>query len=333
MLRSLSWFAIVCFVSFGAADARAEPVDLTRAVVVIRAGELPAAEKIAPVILTEEIAARTGLHWKVSTEWPAQADAIIAISTSANPPAWKDRLPAKDAPSKKAEAFAIRVVPAADKRPAIVQITGADPRGAMFGVGKLLRTLDWQLGRVALDARFSTDEAPDRPLRGHQIGYRNTANSWDAWTYEQYDQYFREMVIFGTNAVENIPWEGGPRSPVMKYSREEMNLKFAELCAKYDLDHWIWVPVLVHLPDTPQEEAFLKQQEAYYKQIKRLDAVFVPGGDPGHTRPKVLFDLLEKQTANLKKFHPKAAMWMSPQSFTGPWMEEFYELIRKEPAW
>src|SRR5262245_13469964 len=26
-------------------------------------------------------------------------------------------------------------------------------------------------------------------------------------------------------------------------------------------------------------------------------------------------------------------MWMSPQSFTGPWMDEFYELIRREPPW
>jgi len=26
-------------------------------------------------------------------------------------------------------------------------------------------------------------------------------------------------------------------------------------------------------------------------------------------------------------------MWMSPQSFTGPWMDEFYDLIRNPPTW
>ena len=32
-----------------------------------------------------------------------------------------------------------------------------------------------------------------------------------------------------------------------------------------------------------------------------------PAATPATRRPKVLFDLLEKQTANLKKYHPKAA--------------------------
>jgi hypothetical protein len=67
--------------------------------------------------------------------------------------------------------------------------------------------------------------------------------------------------------------------------------------------------------------------------LPRVDAVFVPGGDPGHTPPKVLLDLLEKQTANLHRFHPKAQMWMSPQSFNAVAMQEFFELMRREPAW
>ena len=53
--------------------------------------------------------------------------------------------------------------------------------------------------------------------------------------------------------------------------------------------------------------------------------IFVPGGDPGHTQPKHMMALLEKQTALLHKYHPKAQMWMSPQSFNGKWMEEFFD--------
>ena len=62
-------------------------------------------------------------------------------------------------------------------------------------------------------------------------------------------------------------------------------------------------------------------------------AVFVPGGDPGHTQPKYMFDLLEKQTQNLHRFHPKARMWMSPQGFNKEWMDEFYGLMKQEPGW
>ena len=61
--------------------------------------------------------------------------------------------------------------------------------------------------------------------------------------------------------------------------------------------------------------------------------MFVPGGDPGHTQPKHLMALLERQTASLHKYHPSAQMWMSPQGFTKPWMDEFYAILKTEPAW
>ena len=61
--------------------------------------------------------------------------------------------------------------------------------------------------------------------------------------------------------------------------------------------------------------------------------MFVPGGDPGHTEPRYLMALLEKQTANLKKYHPKATMWVSPQGFNAPWMEQFFGLMDQQPQW
>ena len=61
--------------------------------------------------------------------------------------------------------------------------------------------------------------------------------------------------------------------------------------------------------------------------------MFVPGGDPGHTQPKYLMALLEKQTALLRKYHPKAQMWVSPQSFSAEWLDEFYAILKNEPAW
>ena len=70
-----------------------------------------------------------------------------------------------------------------------------------------------------------------------------------------------------------------------------------------------------------------------FKRLPRIDAVFVPGGDPGHTRAAALFALLEKQTASLRQYHPQAKMWVSPQSFTPDWMDEFYDLMAKQPAW
>src|SRR5206468_7486310 len=51
-------------------------------------------------------------------------------------------------------------------------------------------------------------------------------------------------------------------------------------------------------------------------------------------RPKDLMALLEKQTQALSRYHPKAQMWISPQSFSREWTDEFLDILRNEqPSW
>ena len=299
-ILTLMLLSMVCFPS------QAQPIDLSRSVIVVRSGDRSPAEAVAADILTEEIAKRTGLKWPIANKTPESAGAIIRLGIGD-----KTSVPPKP------ESFSIRVIPASPNKetPPVVEIFGADGRGVMFGVGKLLRTLDWGKGRVGLDAQFSCALSPNVPLRGHQIGYRARANSWDAWTLAQFDQYFREMAIFGANAVENIPFEDSDDSPLMKIPRGEMNLKFGELCAKYDLDHWVWIPVQFDVPDPAKEVAFLKKQDDFYRNCKRLDAVFVPGGDPGDNHAKHLLPFLEKMAKTLAAHHPQAKVWLSLQGF------------------
>ena len=335
MIREIGAVSFFVGLMLSLSPLHAATIDLSRAVVVVRSRERPAAERIAPTILVEEVARRSGITWTVTSDWPKQASAIIAISTVADPPSWRDQIATTlEAVPNKPESFSIRVFPATDRRPVTVVVTGFDSRGAMFGVGKLLRNLDWKPMGVSLADHFKADESPDRPIRGHQIGYRDTANSWDAWTFDQYDQYFREMAIFGANAVENIPWQEEKPGPLMKYSRDEINFKFAELCDKYDLDHWIWVPVLVKLPDEVKEVEFLKQQEAYYSKVRRLDAIFVPGGDPGDNKANVLLPHLERMAELVTKYHPKAKIWLSLQHFKADDIDFLYAYLdRKLPTW
>src|SRR5207244_229301 len=82
--------------------------------------------------------------------------------------------------------------------------------------------------------------------------------------------------------------------------------------------------------DPKTVEFALKEWGEVFKKLPRIDAVFVPGGDPGHTQPKYLMALLEKQAANLRNYHPKAQMWVSPQSFTKEWMDEFLAIVHAD---
>ncbi|MCA9097139.1 MAG: hypothetical protein KDA36_02090 [Planctomycetaceae bacterium] len=313
-------------------------IDLRHTTVVIREGELPAAEGIAPVILTEEVQKRTGMNWNVVGEPDYGPLPAILLSNAGNLPGWKKEIPAEllnDPILKKPEGYCIRVVRVAEGGAVRIHVIGSDARGVMFGVGQLLRRMDLAAGMASLADEFQISTAPDRAIRGHQIGYRPRANSWDAWTIEQFDQYFRDMVVFGANCMENIPFQDDDPHPLMKYSREQMNVEFAKLCVKYDLDHWVWVPVEFPVAeDAAKREEFLKQQEAFYKACPRLDAIFVPGGDPGDNPCTPLMPYLEKMAMVAQKFHPKAKVWLSLQGFKKDDIEDFYSYIEtNKPEW
>jgi hypothetical protein len=219
----------------------------------------------------------------------------------------------------------------------VITVAGNDSRGVLFGVGRLLRALRMTRGNVGIADDFSITTAPRYPLRGHQLGYRPKTNSYDAWDLAQWEQYIRDLAVFGTNAVELVPprTDDDATSPHFPLPPMDMMVGMSKLLDDYGLDVWIWYPALdANYADPATVESALKEWGAVFEKLPRIDAVFVPGGDPGHTRPKVLMALLEKQSAVLHKHHPKAQMWVSPQGFSQEWLDEFCEILQREqPAW
>ncbi len=289
---------------------------LTKAAVVAPKDLSPREQK-AVTMLVEEVEKRTGVRWSVVPDKPASETWITVV-------------PAKADGSRKAESFQLRSYPDG------VSISGADERGTLFGIGYLLRQLRMTPGRIMLADDLQVDTAPAYPIRGHQLGYRPKTNSYDAWDLPQWEQYYRDLAVFGSNAVELIPprSDDAATSPHFPRPPLEMMTGMSRLADEYGLDVWIWYPAMdKDYGDPATVEFALKEWEEVYKALPRIDAIFVPGGDPGHTQPKHLFTLLEKQTALLKKYHPKAQMWMSPQGFTAEWMDEYYELMKAEPEW
>jgi hypothetical protein len=320
-----------------ASSARASDLDFSSAVVVVRAGDLPAAEKIAATVLTEEIARRTGLTWSVTDKWPVEAASIIALSAKSAPPMWNVRVPASALESgalDRPEGYSIRVQERTGEQPPAVFVIGADPRGVLFGVGKLLRNCEWRPGAVWLANDFRADLAPRVAIRGHQLGYRARANSWDAWTPAQFDQYIRDLAVFGANSIENIPFQDSDKSVLMRVPRDEMNRAMADICVRYDVDYWLWVPVEFQLPDREKQQAFLNQQEELYRTCRRIDAVFVPGGDPGNNPARDLLPYVREMALLLQKYHPRARLWVSLQNFSRRDVDDFYRYVADErPTW
>jgi len=174
------------------------------------------------------------------------------------------------------------------------------------------------------------------PLRGHQLGYRPKTNSYDGWTTAMWDRYMRDLAIFGTNAIELIPprSDDDPDSPHFPLPPMRMMVEMSRIADSYGLDVWVWYPATERdYSDPPVVKAEIAAWGEVLQQLPRLDAVFVPGGDPGEAPPNVLMPLLEKQAASIRSHHPKAQMWVSPQGFDRAGLEEFYAILARQPEW
>ncbi len=289
-------------------------MDLSDAVVVAPP-TLSGPESKAVTLLVEEVEKRTQIFWPVVDSERGAKGPVVAVRGDGRGPA---------------EGYQVRA------RGTAVAVTGNDRRGVLFGTGRLLRSLHMTRGAVTLPGDLDVTTAPRYPLRGHQLGYRPKTNSYDGWTLVLWEQYIRDLAVFGTNAIELIP----PRSdddrdsPHFPLPPMQTMAGMSQICADYGLDVWIWYPAMGGgYADPGTVASALEEWDEVFRKLPRVDAVFVPGGDPGHTHPKHLMALLEKQAESLRRRHRGAQMWVSPQSFGKAWLDEFLAIVRQEPSW
>jgi hypothetical protein len=333
--RGLMLHLILISCALGAPSASAQqpgPLANISGAVVVTPPDVSVTQQKAVDMLLDEVESRTGIRWTVANALPsAGTQPVIAVGVDtvlAGTLGLQAQAPAE------AEAYHVAVRGSADA-PTII-VAGHDDRGVLFGVGRVLRELRMTRSTVEVPQGFSVSMAPRLPIRGHQLGYRPKVNTYDGWTPAMYEQYIRDLAVFGANAIELIPprSDDAPDSPHFVMPQIDMLARVSQIAHDYGVAFWLWYPAMDRDYNDPATvDRALKEWGDVFKAIPHIDVIFVPGGDPGHTKPTVLFNFLEKQTAVLHESHPNAQMWMSPQSFDAEWTEEFFELMRAEPAW
>jgi hypothetical protein len=314
-------------------------IDLSEAVVVFPPG-LSGPEVKAVAMLLEQVGKRTGIRWSSTTTWPSQGPVIAvgpAFDLQAFAGTYAPHLATEldEGQASAAEGYRIRLVVKGEDAPTVFVI-GNDARGVLYGVGHLLRTLRMGQGQVDLPADLSVTTAPHYRLRGHQLGYRDKTNSYCGWDLDQWEQYMGDLVVFGANAIELIPPRSDDNPDSVHFPRPPLDMMagMSRIADEYGIDVWIWYPAMdADYSDPATVEFALYEWEQVYKALPRIDVLFVPGGDPGHTRPRYFMPFLEKQTELLHRIHPLAEMWVSPQGFTQEWMDEFIGILNKSPDW
>ena len=339
----MTWTALMVFVCMnlsntGLSQQIKNENDFSASQIVISQdlSRLSQAEQAALQTLIEEVEKRTSIVLTTTLKWPDSSTPVIAVgiaSSFANKGPFNRLL--IESSNKAAEGFSIKIINEGRKAPTLF-IIGNDTRGMLFGVGCFLRKISMQPGKILVPNDINIDTHPIVALRGHQLGYRPKTNSYDGFTEAMWEQYIRDLIIFGTNSIELMPpiTDDASNSPMFPLPQMEMMIKMDNILKKYNLNVWIWYPEMFG-DYTNQEnvEKSLEDNRKIFSQLPKIDAIFVPGGDPGDLQPRVLFSYLEKEADLLHKYHPKAEMWVSPQGFNEEEMDEFIQLVKKEPEW
>lgn len=311
-------------------------VSCTQAVVVTPPHTTPVEVK-AIQVLREEAAKRTHVEWLLAH---GTSDAEVTIVAGLRPeipgllspsmrPLWGKSI--AGAEMNKPEGFSIRTL--RNGSAVSIVIAGNDDRGLLFGVGYLLRKLEMEPNRATLPEDINLTTAPQYPVRGQQIGYRYKNNTYDAWTVAQFDQQTRDLAIFGNNTIQVVAPNSDDRndSPLFPAPALETLIGICKSTVSYGLDFDLYYPEMAKdYSDPAQVDAEVKKAEALFRALPHIDAFYVPGGDPGHTEPKYLLPLVEKEAEVLHKYHPHAKVWISAQGFNAAWYTQFYSILREQ---
>ncbi len=212
------------------------------------------------------------------------------------------------------------------------EVTAKTIRGLIFGYSHILRKAKFIPDGLIITENIEGTYKPQKQIIGHQVGYRTTPNTYDAWDYNQYFDYYLDMMAFGTNTCEHNTTKFGKKemNPLMRYTQEEFVIEASRLADTVDLDVSLW-----HANDDREsEEEALRLREELYSKIPRINAVFPPGGDPGEMYADAFVERCRKISHILKKIHPEAQMHPSAQAphKYRDWGDAFIREMDKLPA-
>ena len=295
----------------------------------------PALVLKAAEILKQRVFENTGLALDLLRERPADPAPYIYLGLGLDAcPALKPALEALEKPA--AEGY--RIALDGSQEPYACALIGADERGVLFAMGKLLRLMSFGQGSLELPARLNISQSPASAFRGHQLAYRPKTNAYDAWTPEIYDRYIQDLAIFGNNIVEILPpgTDDDDTNILMKYEPLDMMQRLSKIIHSYGMDVSVWYPNM--FPEDIDEKGLLEEDEKrrrVFSSLGHIDHIFIPGGDPGRLFPKKLFETAERFIKIAREYHPRVKLWISPQSRypSRAWSNEFFAQVAQEPNW
>ncbi len=312
----------------------AEMIDLSQATIVASGdGKIL---RTAQRMLTEEIAVRTDIRLPNSLAADVETKpTIVLFSVDDTPASLRDFVATMNVPEQP-EGFSIAI--RADGKSPMIVLAGRDERGVLFAAGRLLLNLKLTAGQIELPDDTQIATAPRYPYRGHQISWRSLSHSYDAWTADTYEQYMRELAVFGANAFETTTFStmqlDGPHA---KLTGGQMAAEWGRICVNYGFQYWLFSSAIGgEGKAADDEQAASEYLLKLLGDIPKLDHLYLTGGDGGssHARPDQMFEVTGRFAEKARRIHPGLGVWVSNQGFSPERNNMFFDYLQQQkPEW
>ncbi|KQN20601.1 hypothetical protein ASE86_15220 [Sphingomonas sp. Leaf33] len=215
------------------------------------------------------------------------------------------------------------------------RVSARDTLGLVQGAGWLLRKADVAPGRAVVTIPRRLAEAPTTDVRMTQIGYRAKNNSLDAWTVPMFERRIEDMALWGASGVQVIApvSDDAPNSPLFPQAPIPTLRAIGEAAHRLGMRFALYYPMLGDYADAGRITKETVALDTLLGQLPRVDDLYVPGGDPGHTAPARLFPLMKAAADVARRRNPAATVWLSTQGFDAKGLEAFYAELAKQPTW
>jgi hypothetical protein len=212
-----------------------------------------------------------------------------------------------------------------------IVLSAATKRGLVYAAGWLLRSADAR-GRLPVQASFTT--APRYATRMTQIGYRAKNNTYDAWDLTRFRRRIEDFALWGASGIQVIApvSDDDATSPLFPAPPLETLIGIGRIAHDLGIDFALYYPNLGDYASTAARQAETAKLRDLLKALPQVDALYIPGGDPGHTPPAQLFPLVQDEAAAMHALNPAAHVWLSAQGFDARDSADFYQALASHPA-
>lgn len=176
----------------GGGEARSQVCGPGELSIQLRPGAGPV-ERRAAEVLADRIAERTGLSVPVAAAHPARRAIELAVVASGGDP---HAVGHPGADPLGPDGFCLDTVPDASGR---VYVIGQSPAGLVAGVGKLLRLMRYDAGRLTIPEVRLTD-TPALAVRGMYFA-THFGNFYDVAPLEEVDRVIEDLALWGLNQL------------------------------------------------------------------------------------------------------------------------------------